>query len=49
MVKVVDERGYQTAHQGTFIQWQDGARVVVWPEDVATADPRFPTPAWEER
>ena len=45
----VDERGYQTAHQGTFIQWQDGARVVVWPEDVATAEPRFPTPAWEER
>ena len=45
----VDERGYQTAHQGTFIQWQDGARVVVWPEDVATAEPRFPTPGWGER
>ncbi len=45
----VNERGYQTAHQGTFIQWQDGARVVVWPEDVAIAEPRFPTPAWEER
>jgi hypothetical protein len=23
--------------------------VVVWPADVATAAPRFPTPAWGER
>ncbi len=45
----VDERGYQTANQGAFIQWQDGERVVVWPDDVATAEPRFPTPGWAER
>jgi branched-chain amino acid transport system substrate-binding protein len=31
----VDERGYQTANQGVFIQWQDGQKVIVWPEDVA--------------
>ena len=37
----VDERGYQTAHQGTIVQWQDGERVVVWPEDVAVAEARF--------
>ncbi|TVP74580.1 MAG: hypothetical protein EA352_10455 [Gemmatimonadales bacterium] len=38
----VDERGFQTAHQGTTIQWQDGERVVVWPADVAAAEPRLP-------
>lgn len=45
----VDERGYQVANQGVFIQWQDGAKVVVWPAEVATASPRFPTPTWEDR
>ncbi len=45
----VDERGYQTANQGLFVQWQDGEKVVVWPEEVATGEPRFPTPRWEER
>ena len=45
----VDERGYQTANQGVFIQWQDGQKVVVWPEEVAEMEPRFPTPEWGER
>ena len=45
----VDERGYQTANQGLFIQWQDGEKVVVWPDELATAEPRFPTPSWDER
>ena len=45
----VDERGYQVANQGVFIQWQDGEKAVVWPEEVATAEPRYPTPAWRER
>lgn len=45
----VDERGYQTANQGLFIQWQDGEKVVVWPDDLATGEPRFPTPSWNER
>jgi branched-chain amino acid transport system substrate-binding protein len=45
----VDERGYQTANRGLFIQWQDGAKVVVWPEELATAEPRLPTPRWSER
>jgi branched-chain amino acid transport system substrate-binding protein len=45
----VDERGYQTANRGLFIQWQDGEKVVVWPEDLATARPRFPTPPWNRR
>ena len=45
----VDERGYQIANTGLFIQWQDGEKVVVWPEEVATGEPRFPAPVWEER
>ena len=45
----VDERGYQTANDGLFIQWQDGEKVVVWPEEVATHEPWYPTPAWSER
>ena len=45
----VDERGYQTANQGLFIQWQDGEKVVVWPHELAGDEPRYPTPTWDER
>jgi branched-chain amino acid transport system substrate-binding protein len=45
----VDERGYQVANDGLFIQWQDGNKVIVWPDEVAEAEPRFPTPPWSER
>jgi branched-chain amino acid transport system substrate-binding protein len=45
----VDERGYQLANRGLFIQWQDGEKVVVWPPELATGTPRFPTPRWEDR
>jgi branched-chain amino acid transport system substrate-binding protein len=45
----VDGRGYQTAHRGLFVQWQDGEKVIVWPDDVATAAARLPAPAWRQR
>ncbi len=45
----VDERGYQTANKGLFVQWQDGVKVVVWPDQLAAAKPRFPTPPWSQR
>jgi branched-chain amino acid transport system substrate-binding protein len=45
----VDERGYQTVNKGLFIQWQDGKKVVVWPDGLASAKPRFPTPPWSRR
>jgi len=45
----VDERGYQLANTGLFIQWQEGVRVVVWPDELATGKPRFPTPPWSQR
>lgn len=34
----VDERGYQIAHQGVIIQWQDGEKVVVWPDEQASGE-----------
>lgn len=45
----VDERGFQVAHRGLFVQWQGGRRVVVWPDDLAQGAPVFPTPTWRER
>ena len=45
----VDERGYQLANKGLFIQWQDGVKVVVWPDELAGEKPRFPTPLWSQR
>jgi branched-chain amino acid transport system substrate-binding protein len=45
----VDERGYQVAHRGLFIQWQDGEKVIVWPDDVATGAARVPMPPWDQR
>jgi branched-chain amino acid transport system substrate-binding protein len=45
----VDDRGYQTANDGLFIQWQEGRKVIVWPDEVAEAEPRYPTPNWGER
>jgi len=31
------------------IQVQKGKFVTVWPKDVATASPAYPTPAWSKR
>ncbi len=45
----VDERGYQTAHKAINIQWQNGQQVVVWPDDVTSGKPRFPSPPWSQR
>ena len=45
----VDERGYQIGHKAITVQWQDGRSVVVWPDEVATGKPRFPTPPWSGR
>ncbi len=45
----VDERGYQTAHKAITIQWQNGQQVVVWPDDVTSGKPRFPSPSWSQR
>jgi branched-chain amino acid transport system substrate-binding protein len=45
----VDDGGFQTAHQMVLFQWQDGKKVIVWPEQLAADRPRFPTPPWKQR
>ena len=45
----VDQDGVQLAHQRLLFQWQDGKKVIVWPEELAYNQPRFPTPPWSQR
>ncbi len=45
----VDETGFQVAHKMVLLQWQEGRKMIVWPDEVANAKPRFPTPPWNQR
>src|SRR5262245_46452428 len=45
----VDQTGAQLGHKWLLTQWQDGKRAIVWPEDLAPTQPRFPTPPWNQR
>ena len=45
----VDPDGLQIAHKMVTVQWQDGKKVIVWPEELAPNKPRFPTPPWSQR
>jgi branched-chain amino acid transport system substrate-binding protein len=45
----VDQSGLQIAHKMLVFQWQDGKKVIVWPDELAPGKPRFPTPPWKER
>ena len=45
----VDQRGFQVGQKAVTIQWQGGKQVVVWPDQVASAKMRFPTPPWSQR
>ena len=45
----VDRDGVQIGHKMLLLQWQDGKRVIVWPEELAPGKPRFPTPPWSQR
>jgi branched-chain amino acid transport system substrate-binding protein len=45
----VDPDGFQIAHRGVIFQWQDGKKVIVWPEELAPVKARFPTPPWSQR
>jgi len=38
----VDKDGFQVAHKMVLLQWQEGKRVVVWPDELASGKPRFP-------
>jgi branched-chain amino acid transport system substrate-binding protein len=45
----VDQDGFQTAHKMVTFQWQGEKKVTVWPDDLAQAKARFPTPPWSQR
>ena len=45
----VDRDGVQIGHKLLLFQWQDGKKVIVWPEELAANPPRFPTPPWSQR
>ena len=45
----VDQDGFQIAHKMLMFQWQDGKKVIVWPEELAPVKARFPTPPWSQR
>ena len=45
----VDGDGLQIAHKMLLFQWQDGKKVIVWPEELAPGKARFPTPPWSQR
>jgi branched-chain amino acid transport system substrate-binding protein len=45
----VDADGFQIAHKMVVFQWQDGKKVIVWPDELAPGKPRFPTPPWGQR
>lgn len=45
----VDETGKQVGHIPLTVQWQDGEKALVAPEDLKTGDIMLPTPTWDER
>ena len=45
----VDDGGFQVGHKALMIQWQDGKKAIVSPEELAADKPRFPTPEWSKR
>jgi branched-chain amino acid transport system substrate-binding protein len=45
----VDRHGFQIARKTLMFQWQDGKRVIVWPDELAPVKARFPTPPWSQR
>ena len=45
----VDAGGFQLAKKALLVQWQDGKKAIVWPEELAVDKPRVPTPEWSKR
>lgn len=45
----VDESGMQVGHSMVDVQWQDGKRVIVWPEAAKTGKACYPMPTFEEK
>ena len=45
----VDADGFQVAHKMITTQWQEGKKVIVWPDELSTGKARFPMPPWSQR
>jgi branched-chain amino acid transport system substrate-binding protein len=45
----VDDTGKQTGHIPLTVQWQEGTKILVAPEDLKTGDLVLPTPPWDQR
>ncbi len=45
----VDADGFQISHKMVMFQWQEGRKVIVWPDELAAGKARFPTPPWDQR
>ena len=45
----VDDGGFQVSHKMVVFQWQEGKKVIVWPDEMAVGKARFPTPPWNQR
>lgn len=45
----VDETGLQVGHSMVDVQWQNGERVIVWPEEAQTGKPYYPMPTFAEK
>ncbi len=45
----VDQDGFQISHKMVTFQWQNGKKVIVWPDGLAAGKGRFPTPPWNQR
>ncbi len=39
----------QIGVRGLLVQVQNGRRGILWPEELKTAEPRLPIPAWDKR
>ncbi|HEV8437966.1 MAG TPA: amino acid ABC transporter substrate-binding protein [Methylomirabilota bacterium] len=45
----VDQDGFQVAHKMVMLQWQDGKRIIVWPDELSNGKARYPMPPWNQR
>ena len=45
----VDADGFQVSHKMVMFQWQEGKKVIVWPDELAAGKARFPAPPWNQR
>src|SRR3989441_3963761 len=45
----VDADGFQVAHKMITTQWQEGKKVIVWPDELSTGKARFPMPPLSQR